>query len=138
MKLVFPDLNVTLIDGSARKVSFLKHVIRCLGITGIAAHQIRAEQMGCDGWGRFDITLTRALGPLEKCVQLSLPLINLKNGTIIALRGKVSQDELAQIDQVLTPYRASKRLDYHLTVRRFSLPGTNDPRTIVSVQFFAD
>ncbi len=136
LKLVFPELNVTLIDGSARKVSFLKHVIRSLDINGIAACQIRAEQMGGDGWGRFDIALTRAVGSLEKCVRLSLPLINLKNGTIIALRGKVSQDDLAQIDQVLAQYRTSKRLDYHLTVRRFSLPWTNDPRTIVSVQFF--
>lgn len=138
LKLVHPERMVTLIDGSARKISFLRHVIRLLNIDGMIAHQIRAEQMGGNRAERFDIVITRALGTLNKCVQLALPLVNREKGIIIAMRGRMGEDEVPSLRRLINKHpvsRQSEQLDYDLTVRRFSLPLLNDQRTIVVVHF---
>lgn len=138
LKLVHPALMVTLIDGSARKISFLKHVIRLLNIDDIVARQSRAEQMGKNRKGRFDIVTTRALGTLDKCVQLALPLINEEKGTVIALRGRMNEDELPSLRRQInrhTGYRQSEKVKYDVTVRHFSLPLSNDQRTIVTIHY---
>ena len=138
LKLAHPALAVTLIDGSARKISFLKHVIRLLNIDGIVAHQIRAEQMGGNREERFDIVITRALSTLDKCVQLALPLVNKEKGTVIALRGRMDEDELPPLRRLINRHLAcqqSEKIDYDLTISRFSLPVSNDQRTIVIVNF---
>jgi len=138
LKLVHPALAVTLIDGSARKISFLKHVIRLLNIDGIVAHQIRAEQMGGNREERFDIVITRALSTLDKCVQLALPLVNKEKGTVIALRGHMDENKLPPLRRLITRYQAcqqSEKIDYDLTISRFSLPVSNDQRTILIVHF---
>ena len=136
LKLVDPVLAVTLIDGSARKTSFLKHVIRLLNIDGMAAHQIRAEQMGRSCKERFDIVITRALGTLNKCVQLALPLVNKEKGAIIALRGHMDENELPPLHRLINRHlacRQSEKMDYDLTISRFSLPVSNNQRTMVIV-----
>jgi len=136
LKFVHPALVVTLIDGSARKISFLRHVIRLLNIDGMVAHQIRAEQMGRNRAERFDIVITRALGTLDKCVQLALPLVNKEKGSVIALRGRMDEDELPPLRRLINRHLAcqqSEKMSYDLTISRFSLPVSNDQRTIVIV-----
>ncbi|MEA3232112.1 MAG: RsmG family class I SAM-dependent methyltransferase, partial [Thermodesulfobacteriota bacterium] len=119
-------------------ISFLRHVIRLLNIDEMVAHQIRAEQMGGNRAERFDIVITRALGALNKCVQLALPLVNREKGIIIAMRGRMGEDEVPSLRRLINKHpvsRQSEQLDYDLTVRRFSLPFLNDQRTIVVVHF---
>ncbi len=45
LKIMRPDLEVTLIDASRKKVSFQKHIIRTLALKDIEAHHIRAEEL---------------------------------------------------------------------------------------------
>ena len=138
LKLVHPALAVTLIDGSARKISFLRHVIRLLKIDGIVAHQIRAEQMGRSCQERFDTVISRALGNLNKCVQLALPLVNKEKGAVIALRGRMDEDELPPLHRLVNKHLAcqhSEKIFYKLEVSRFSLPVSNDQRTMVIIHF---
>lgn len=138
IKLVRLTSTVTLIDGSVRKVSFLKHIIRRLNIDGIFAHHQRAESMNCNPDACFDIVISRALAGLEQCIQLALPLVKVEKGVIIALRGHVSEGELKALRRLLRRWnlgQQSRKNDYDLSVQRFSLPFLDDQRTVVIVHF---
>ncbi len=138
IKLVRLTSSVTLIDGSARKVSFLKHIIRRLGIEGIDARHQRAENMSRNPDACFDIVISRALAGLEQCIQLAMPLVNMQNGLIIALRGHLADGELATLHRLLTHRNARKQSpknNYDLNVQHFSLPFLDNHRTLVTVRF---
>ncbi len=96
LKIVFPELNLTLIDARRKKVNFLKYVIRQLGLEDIAARQIRAEELAGEG-GRFDAVITRAVADLAHLIKLAFPLLK-KEGVLIAMKGSNYQ---AEIDALL-------------------------------------
>jgi 16S rRNA (guanine527-N7)-methyltransferase len=91
LKIMIPSLSVTLIDASRKKISFLKHVIRMLGLHNIEADHVRAEDLFKDGvlMNAYDVIISRALSSLVNFFQMSLPLLS-KNGRIIAMKGKIS------------------------------------------------
>ena len=93
LKIVRPDLQVTLLDSSGKKVSFLKHLIRKLGLKGIHAVSFRAEDAG-NGLprGSFDCVITRAVGSIEHVLELSSPYIN-EGGEIILMRGRAGSGD---------------------------------------------
>ena len=62
LKIMRPDLEVTLIDSSRKKVSFQKHIIRTLALKHIEARHIRAEELKRE----LHTTPTQTL-PLEAC-----------------------------------------------------------------------
>jgi len=125
LKVVRPDLSVTLIDAVRKKVSFVKHVIRRLGLSGIEAFHVRAEQMaGAKGPGtrrRFDVVISRAVGAPEALAPLALPLLD-ENGILVAMRGKPPPGPSA-IGSRFGPLQVFAAFDYRL-------PGTEADRSI--------
>ena len=76
IKIVSPLLDVTLLDSAHKKVTFMREVIRALGLGGIAAVWGRAEDEG-NGIERrgFDRVITRAVGPIPGILRLSEPYL---------------------------------------------------------------
>ncbi len=135
LKIVRPLSTVVLIDAVARKVSFLKHVIRQLGLDGLSARHQRAEQMGDNSADLFDVVISRALSSLQQCVQLACPLIKRTGGTIVALRGHVGDGEISALRQWLNRRAAdADGMDYDLDSYPFPLPFLNDCRTVIKVR----
>jgi len=96
LKLVRPDLDVTLLDGKRKKVSFLKYVIRVLGLKAIEARQGRAEDFSLksmDSKGLFRVVISKAVGELNSLLRLSLPLLD-REGIVIAMKGAAMEDEV--------------------------------------------
>ena len=123
LKVLLPELSVTLIDASRKKVSFLKHVIRTLKLDNIEALHIRAEDLANHPSyiNRFDVIISRALSSLDFFVRLALPLLA-DGGVIIALKGEVDQTELDDLHcNVLEKMNAAGRS----TV--YSIPGKVQP-----------
>ena len=48
LRLVRPDLDVTLVDATRKKVNFLNEQIEALGLTGVRALHGRGEELGLD------------------------------------------------------------------------------------------
>ena len=126
LKILKPSISVLLIDSVRKKINFLKHVLRILGLENIEARQIRTENL-LKGTGQatsFDVIISRALSDLPPFVKSALPLLA-KQGTIIAMKGKVDQKELDAV-------RADAPEDqYSLEVERYKLPSIRAPRSIV-------
>ena len=122
LKVVMPALRATLIDGSRKKVSFLNHVIRTLGIHQTEAIQIRAEELAKQQKfsGAFDIVICRAFSSLTLFIKRALPLL-VTGGKLIALRGKITDGDIQSLRAFSLPY----------TIQRYRLPYLNAERSLV-------
>ena len=129
LKILKPPLSVMLIDGTRKKVNFLKNVLRILKLKGIEAHQIRAENLLEDPTfvESFDVIISRAVSSLEHFVKMALPLLA-KLGSIMAMKGKVNQKEL---DAIRSEFLVDR---YSLEVQNYKLPSIEALRSIIIIK----
>ena len=97
LKIVSPDLRMTLIDGKRKKINFLKYVIRQLSLEGIEARHIRAEALAAEE-RRFNVVITRAVASLVNLIQVAFPLLE-KEGVVIAMKGCNYQREIEALKE---------------------------------------
>ena len=141
LKILMPTLSITLIDGSRKKVNFLKHVIRTLRLENIDARQIRAEQLSKEPAfaHAFDVVISRALSALDPFFRMAWPLLA-EEGVMIALKGKVNQKELEALRSAvfkkmdITSTHANR---FSLTVEPYVLPFVRLKRSIITLSMFA-
>lgn len=89
-----PDLEVHLLDATAKKTGFLQEVSDELGL-GCTVHTGRAEELstGGDLRGTFDVVTARAVAPLDRLIGWSLPFLR-RNGLLYAMKGDRWAEEL--------------------------------------------
>ena len=129
LKILNPSLKVMLIDGTRKKVNFLKHALRILKLESIEAHQIRAENLHEDPAyaNLFDVIISRALSPLKLFVKMALPVLA-QQGIIMAMKGEVNPEELNAVDLDGLEDR------YHLEVKNYRLHSIEAPRSLVIIR----
>jgi 16S rRNA (guanine527-N7)-methyltransferase len=115
-----PQRRFTLIDATAKKVRFVAHAARVLGLSNVEAVHARAESMRPAE--PFDTIIARAVAPLAKLAELARPLS--RPGTrLLALKGKRPTAELAAIPP-----------DWELLgVRALTVPGLDAERCLVTL-----
>ncbi len=92
LKIVFPNLEVTLLDSNNKKINFLKELTMKLGLTKVNFYHGRAEEFCAKNRESFDIVTARAVTNMTALTELCLPLVKI-NGYFIALKGS-NQEEL--------------------------------------------
>ena len=92
-----PDLRVTLVDATAKKVRFLDETVSAIGLDRVAAVQGRAEELGRDPGhrDRYDVATARAVARLVSLVELALPLVR-PGGVAILPKGAAAEEELKE------------------------------------------
>jgi 16S rRNA (guanine527-N7)-methyltransferase len=95
LKIVHPELDLTLVDATAKKVTFLNDVIAALGLENARAVHGRAEDLGRDRAfrERFDIATARAVASLPVLLEYVLPLLKV-GGTALLPKGLEIEEEL--------------------------------------------
>jgi len=93
-KIARPELEMTLIEASRKKVRFLEDTVRELGLSGVAVLQARAEDLAHDPGHRgiYALALARAVAPLRILVELALPFLRL-GGYLAAPKGSGAERE---------------------------------------------
>jgi 16S rRNA (guanine527-N7)-methyltransferase len=115
-----PQRQFTLIDATAKKVRFVAHAARTLGLNNVQAVQARAEAMHPEQ--PFDTILARAVGSLAELAQLAQPLA--RPGTrLLAYKGRRPDAELASLP-------AGWQL---VGVRVVQIPGLDAERCLVTL-----
>lgn len=101
LKIARPDLRVTLLDGSNKRLRFLETACAGLGLECARVHK-RAEEAGLDKTMRegFDLVTARAVAPLNVLSEYCLPLVKMK-GYFVAMKGPDVQEELDQARNAL-------------------------------------
>jgi len=92
-----PDVHVTLVDATGKKVRFLTETATELGLSHVTAIQGRAEELGQDLRYRetFNVVTARAVARLVTLVELTLPFARV-GGTIILPKGGAALEEFEE------------------------------------------
>lgn len=94
LKIAFPDLKMTLIDGRRKRINFVKYVIRQLGLENIRALHARAEELA-EKQERFDVVVSRAVSSVQELERLATPLLK-KGGILMAMKGRGAEAEISR------------------------------------------
>ena len=130
LKIARPELDVTLMDSTGKKVTFCETVIAELKLEGIRAIKGRAEEAAHQREHReqYTIVVARALAPLPTLVEYLLPFARV-GGLCIAMKGSDARDEARQAA------RAIRTLGGELErVEPVALPGLADQRALVIIR----
>lgn len=87
-----PDVTVTLVEPLLRRTTFLAEVIAELGLDGVIVQRCRADAL--HGKARFDVVTSRAVAPLARLLEWSMPLVEPK-GAMVAMKGGSVVGELS-------------------------------------------
>ena len=123
LKIIRPDLQVTLVDSSAKKNLFQRHIIRTLGLKDIGTLHARADQITpvhC-----FEVCIARAFASLSKYLTTALSL-KAPKGIIIAMKGPNFYNELKKVEKQLFRQEISIK-----NLEKFVLPFSKKRRTII-------
>ncbi len=123
LKIVFPNLKVTLIDSLLKRVNYLNEIIKELGLDNIEAIHSRGE----DYKGSFDIVTSRAVANIEKLVDYTMHLVA-KDGVFVAMKGNIEEELTETVEK-----KISRK--YHIIkVEKFLLPKENSQRSLVMIR----
>ena len=124
LKIVFPNLKVTLLDSLNKRIEFLNNVIKELELTNIKTIHSRIEDFKEES---FDIVTSRAVAKTNILLELANSLVKEK-GYFIFLKGSV-EEELKESKNAI------KELNLKLIQKEeFFLPIENSTRTILKIQ----
>ncbi len=90
LKIVFPNLDITIIDTLKKRITFLENLTEKLGISvnlihgRIEDHKIKSN---------YDIVTARAVAPLDILVELCMPFVNIE-GLFLPMKGSSVMEEV--------------------------------------------
>jgi 16S rRNA (guanine527-N7)-methyltransferase len=92
LAIACPERQFTLVDATAKKIRFIEHASRTLGLRNVVARQVRIETLQPDGI-ECDALLARALAPLPELLALLRPLC-VAGRRVLAMCGRRPDAEL--------------------------------------------
>ena len=95
LKIAYPRIDLTLLEATAKKTAFLRHVVDKLGLEGVEVVTGRAEEEahGPEMRERFGAVVSRAVARLDVLAELCLPFCSV-GGVMIAQKGLQPEVEL--------------------------------------------
>lgn len=130
VKLVAPQLDVTIVDSLNKRIAFLEDLVARLNLSGVHLFHDRAETFGgktSPHRAAFDVVVARAVAPLNVLAELCLPLVKV-GGQFVALKGSKGEEELAHAKVAFGELGGKLR-----QVQAITLPETGDSRTLIVV-----
>ena len=129
MKILFPELDVTIIDSLNKRINFLHLLAEELGLNGVHFYHGRAEDFAQDKAFRaqFDIVTARAVARMQVLSELTIPYLKV-GGRLLALKASNAPEELEEAKNALNLLfsKVEDNLQYELP--------NGDPRYITLVE----
>ena len=94
LRIVLPEIRLVLLEATAKKTEFLRHITAELELDNVEIVRGRAEEIAHDDSyrERFDVVVTRALAPLNALAELTLPFCVVRGRLIAQKKGDISQE----------------------------------------------
>ena len=129
MKILFPELDVTIIDSLNKRINFLHLLAEELGLSGVHFYHGRAEDFAQDKSFRaqFDLVTARAVARMQVLSELTIPYLKV-GGRLLALKASNAPEELEEAKNALNILfsKVEDNLQYELP--------NGDPRYITVVE----
>lgn len=122
--------SVLMIDSVGKKISFLQHAIRLMGLTNARARHVRAQEMQAQVTYHefFDRVVCRALADIVQIVDLAFPLLK-PGGMVVALKGRI--DRVVQESRRLETPGQEMPGPVDMQITTYRLPVMNEERNLV-------
>ena len=129
LKILWPDLPVTLVDSIGKKTAFLLAAAETLDLRDVTVLTGRAEALGQDRAHRaaYDVATARAVAALPVLAEYGLPLCRV-GGIMFAPKKGDMDAEIAQVEQALPKLGGATVSRY-----RYVLPGESEERLVVGM-----
>ena len=128
LKIIYPALELVLLEAAQKKCFFLRHIVRGLKLEGVEIvhgraedHTIQRRYADC-----FDLVLSRAVADLPTSLHLALPYPK-KKGFIVGMRGKKGEEEQVETDWKALGLRLIEQ-------RKVTLPFVEETRVLLLFQ----
>ncbi|MGQ9921449.1 MAG: 16S rRNA (guanine(527)-N(7))-methyltransferase RsmG [Desulfobacca sp.] len=127
LKLVLPQLALTLVEANGKKTAFLHYLVAHLQLQGVSVRQLHlTPRLACQ-WGPiFQGVITRATLPLDRYMDLAAPLVR-PGGRLLAMQGP-------HLDAAPWQRAAAAAARNHCgppSLQEYRLPGSGAPRRLV-------
>ena len=127
LKIMYPNIKLTLIESNQKKCNFLKELTNLLKLDNVTIINQRAEDYSKLNREQYDIVTSRAVAPLKHLLEYSIPLVKV-NGYYIAMKSNIEK-EITDIENYY------KKLNIKLKdIKEFNLPIENSQRTLLLYQ----
>lgn len=126
LKIIYPHLQITLMDSNNKKIGFLKALAQELNLN-VEIIYGRAEEFIVNRREYYDVVTSRAVASLDILAELSIPYVK-TNGLFVAMKSNY-QEELQATLPIL------KKLDSKVEkIEKFSLPKIEANRAIICIR----
>lgn len=129
IKIMFPNIKITLLDSLNKRLNFLNNVIEKLELINIDTVHGRAEDLGHnkDYREKFDLCVSRAVANLSTLSEYCIPFVKV-NGKFVSYKSSVSSEEIAESNKAVKILggKIVSQNNYHL-------PGSDMERTLVVI-----
>ncbi len=124
---VMPEAQFTLVEPRQKRVTFLRHVIRTLGLTNVAVVADRIEEHAAAWQGRFSYITSRAVAEPSVFLPLVRPLVTPEVKVILML---AHEEALAGVEEdVSGPWQI-------VATKAMHLPFSGAPRLLAVVRTY--
>jgi 16S rRNA (guanine527-N7)-methyltransferase len=100
-----PDLGITLVEPLLRRTTFLDEAVHTLSLTNVEVVRGRADAL--HGSRTFDVVTSRAVAPLDRLLEWSMPLVA-PTGALLAMKGSNVGEEIETARPVLKRWRCGE------------------------------
>lgn len=133
LKILYPNLKLTLVESVGKKALFCQHIVRVLGLEQVDVIQARAEDLGQDRGHRehYAWAVARAVAKMSVLSEYLIPLVRI-GGTILAQKGESGPAEAQSAEDAMKLLGGKLR-----QLIPVLLPGVADDRYLVVVEKIA-
>lgn len=130
LAIAFPQVQVTLLDSTKKKLSFIDTVIQELGLRNARTLHARAEDAGRDPAHReqYDVVTARAVALLPTLLEYTLPFAKV-GGFVVAMKGDSAEREVQEAKRALFMLKGEAK-----PVSPVLLPGLDRTHYLVTVE----
>ena len=123
LKIVYPNLKITLVDALQKRVNYLNEIIKDLQLENIQAIHTRGEDLH----DKYDVVTARAVANIEKLLKYTMHLVN-NTGVFVAMKGNIDNELTPEIEN-----KISKKYQI-LKIEKFELPIENSQRSLIVIK----
>ena len=123
LKIVYPNLKITLVDALQKRVNYLNEIIKELDLSDIVAIHSRGEDLK----EKYDIVTARAVANITKLLNYTMHLVE-ENGVFIAMKGNITEELTQAVQKAISKKYSIEKIE------EFYLPYENSQRSLVVIK----
>lgn len=129
LKIIYPNMQITLVESVGKKAMFCQHIVSLLGLGGVDVINTRAEELGQmrEHREKYDWGVARAVANMRVLAEYLLPLVQV-GGTMLAQKGESGPAEVHAAERAIKLLGGEMRQLVTVT-----LPGVVEERHLVLV-----